>query len=897
MRPAMPALREYMNNEWNKVYPRPQLRRDTWLSLNGEWEFRIRKAGETGEGEPPAVINVPFCPESRLSGIGRRIVSGEVMEYRRTFTLPQGWIDGRTLLHCGAVDQKATVYINGQAAGSHEGGYLPFCIDITEFADFDGENTVVIEAVDDLDHKYPWGKQKRDNGGMWYTPVSGIWQSVWLESVPDSYITSLKIDTGLDWVNITANGVNSGTVTIGDRRFALTPDEGAASASVRIDIEDPHLWTPEDPYLYEFTAESGTDRVESYFALRMLSIEEHGGYKRLCLNGRPYFFNGLLDQGYWQDGLYTPETPDGYAKDILAMKSLGFNTFRKHIKIEPEQYYYDCDRLGMVVFQDMVNNGEYKFLGDTALPTIGRKKVNDTRRNTDPETRRIFRESMLETVELLYNHPSVCYWTIFNEGWGQFCADEMYDTLRSADKSRFIDSTSGWFWQNKSDVDSHHVYFKQIRLTAGDRPLVLSEFGGYACRIPGHCWNKDKTYGYRKCANEAALLGDMAELYNKEVLPLKEEGLSAAIYTQVSDVEDETNGILTYDRDILKFRSYTGTGRIEIIGNHTDHQGGRVIVAPTPQKITAYVAENHRDVIRIASEGFEPFEVSITDRSNFEKGTTAALVTGILEGFVDLFGPFDGKGNGFDAHIKSDVAVGSGLSSSAAFEILLCRIINDRYFGGRADAVQLAKIAMFTEREYYGKPCGMMDQLAIALGRMAMIDFNGKEPEIEYLDFDLDAAGYETLLVTTETDHAGLDGEYASVPDDMFRVAHMLGVSRLGDLNDSQFRRNLPALEKMVEEGKLTRLQLNRAIHYFDENERVLAASVALKTGNVERFMQCINESGRSSETLLQNVLPPGVEENDLSRTLADYRSRPDTAAVRMIGGGFGGSVLVYRKK
>lgn len=896
-----------MINKWT-TYPRPQLVRDEWLCLNGEWRFN------TGKDEWET-INVPFCPESTLSGIGRRIGPSDRMIYEKEITIPENWEGRRILLHFGAVDQEAAVFVDGVTAGTHVGGYLPFSFDITDLVTPEEEpaseemsweaeeepvrtHTIRVEVKDRLDHKYPWGKQKTDNGGMWYTPVSGIWQSVWLEPVPEMHIESLKIDTGLDWVEVRAYGITGGVISLLGEKHQLIEDTESSvkCASIHIDIHHPHLWTPDDPYLYDFTIETQTDRISSYFALRTLTIEEAGGYNRLCLNGEPFFFNGLLDQGYWHDGIYTPKSPAAYEGDILAMKSLGFNTLRKHIKIEPEQFYYDCDRLGMIVFQDMVNNGDYSFIRDSALPTIGIRKLNDKRLNKDPETRRIFLESMDETVRLLYNHPSICYWTIFNEGWGQFDADSAYDRLKDLDSSRFIDSTSGWFWQNKSDVDSYHVYFKPVQLTAGDRPLVLTEFGGYSCRIEGHCYS-DNNYGYRKCANEAALLDDMANLYKNEIIPLMSKGLSGAIYTQLSDVEEETNGMLTYDRDILKFKSYEGTGRIEIIGNHTDHQGGRVMVAPSPHKIKAYVAENHSDHIRIVSEGFEPFEVSITDRTGYEKGTTAAIVTGILEGFVDLFGQFNGSGNGFDAHISSEVPVGSGLSSSAAFEILLCRIINDRYFGGKADAVELAKIAMFAEREYYGKPCGMMDQLAISLGKLAMIDFNGKEPEIDLIDFDFEEAGYEIQIVPTESDHAALDDDYASVPDDMFKVAETLGVSRLGDINEEQFRRKLPELEAKVKAGELTELQLNRARHFFDENERVLAADIALKTGNIERFMQCINGSGLSSENLLCNVVPPGVEENDLSRTLKEYRAKPDTAAIRLIGGGFGGSVLVFRKK
>jgi beta-galactosidase/beta-glucuronidase len=234
------------------------------------------------------------------------------------------------------------------------------------------------------------------------------------------------------------------------------------------------------------------------------------------------------------------------------MKSLGYNTLRKHIKIEPEIFYYECDRLGMAVFQDMVNNSDYSFLMDSVLPTMGRNKLDDKDLHDDPESRMIFMESMERTVETLYNHPSICYWTIFNEGWGQFEADAAYDRLKELDSSRFVDSTSGWFWQNKSDVDSYHVYFKKVDLTPGDRPLVLSEFGGYACKLPGYYYGGRRDYGYRKCADRAALQEDITRLYSEEIKPLQARGLSAAIYTQLSDVEDETNGLLTYDREIQK---------------------------------------------------------------------------------------------------------------------------------------------------------------------------------------------------------------------------------------------------------------------------------------------------------------------------------------------------------
>lgn len=859
--------------------------RDRWLSLNGEWNY--------SEDEK---IVVPFCPESKLSGICRRIEPGEKMIYEREFGISPDWAGMRKILHFGAVDQVAIVYINDVEIGKHEGGYIPFSFDVTEYLIEGRKNKVKVEAIDEIDHKYPWGKQKRENGGMWYTPVSGIWQSVWLEAVPQTYIESLKIDVGLDWVEIRAYGVESGTIDLLGEKHELIKEQDSLCASIHIDIRKPHLWTPEDPYLYYFTINSGEDKITSYFALRTLSIRKIDGYQRLCLNDEAYFFNGVLDQGYWEEGIYTPPGPEAFQKDILAMKSLGFNTLRKHIKIEPEIFYHDCDRFGMIVFQDMVNNSEYSFIKDTVLPTIGIQSLSDTNRHMSPESRRIFIESMQETVKHLYNHPSICYWTIFNEGWGQFKADEAYDELKAMDGTRFIDSTSGWFRQTKSDVDSRHIYFRNINLSAGSKPLVLSEFGGYSCSLSEHCFNKDRVYGYKKFENEASLLDGLGRLYDEEISPLMDRGLCAAIYTQLSDVEDETNGILTYDREVQKFKAYVGTGRIEIIGNHTDHQGGRVLVAPTKQKIRAYVADNHRDVIRLVSKGFEPFEVSLTGEPSHQKRSSASLVEGIIAGFAEVYGEIQGEKKGFDAHIKSEIGVGSGLSSSAAFEILIARIINDRYYDGKADAVLLAKIGMRAEREYYGKPCGMQDQLAISLGRMALLDFSSREPEYEFIDYDFKDVFLEMKIIDTNSDHENLGSEFASIPRDMNKVAELMGIEKLGDINNDRFFKNIPMLEKKVAEGEITELQLNRARHFYDENERVLAGAVALQTGRIQKFLACVNESGQSSEVLLQNILPEGVDENPLSKTLEEYKNRPSTAAIKLEGGGFGGSVLVFER-
>ena len=527
------ALLQSQETPWT-VYPRPQMRRDSYVNLNGMWELTAE--GKTYE------IRVPFCPESLLSGVQAHFSEGTPLKYCRKFTLPEGFCKDRVLLHIGAADQVAEVYVNQIHLATHVGGYDSFTVDITSA--LQEENDLLIICTDDLrDQSHPYGKQvtPEKRGGMWYTPVSGIWQTVWLESVPENYIASLQIKNRGCSVEISIPPAMEGTVNVpGLGEYLLS------NGQVTIAPENPHLWSPEDPYLYDFTIQTAQDKIDSYFAIRSLEIKEN----RLCLNGKPYFFHGLLDQGYWPDGLFTPAAPECYAEDILAMKKLGFNMLRKHIKVEPEEFYYQCDRLGMVVFQDMVNNGDYSFFRDTALPTIGLQKLPDARLHRDKKTRQEFIRQMELTVRQLQNHPSICYWTIFNEGWGQFDSDNVYDLFRKLDDTRFIDSTSGWFRRKKTDVDSRHVYFKPIRLTPGDKPLVLSEFGGYSYKPEGHVFNTESTYGYGKYDSLEKFSAAVAELYEKQVIP--QAGLSAAVYTQVSDIEDETNGILTYDRKVCK---------------------------------------------------------------------------------------------------------------------------------------------------------------------------------------------------------------------------------------------------------------------------------------------------------------------------------------------------------
>lgn len=529
-------------------YPRPSLRRDSFVNLNGGWDFAVGDPAQLPE-HFDRTIRVPFPPESKLSGIGQVFPEEQALYYRKNFTLPEEFVGRRVLLHFGAVDQEAAVFLNGKKLGIHTGGYQAFTFEITDA--LERENTLLVRVRDRLSARIlPYGKQTRKRGGMWYTPVSGIWQTVWMEAVGENYIRSIQVETGDHWARLYFEGITDGQAIVHtpDGDLNLTISDGM----LEVLLDRPRLWCPEDPYLYEVHVETAEDRIDTYFALRTLETKLVRGFPRLCLNGKPYFFHGVLDQGYWSDGLFTPASPACFEDDILAMKRLGFNTLRKHIKVEPELYYYACDRLGMVVFQDMVNNGSYRYIRDTVLPTLGFQKKDDRRLHRDPVTRRQFRLAMEQTVEQLRSHPCICYWTIFNEGWGQFDSQREYEFLKTLDDTRFVDTASGWFRWGDSDVESLHIYFYPIRLLKSQRPQVLSEFGGYVYKVQDHSFNRDKTYGYKLFDRQEDFMDALERLYREGVLEAKKKGLSAAIYTQLSDVEDETNGLMTYDRKICK---------------------------------------------------------------------------------------------------------------------------------------------------------------------------------------------------------------------------------------------------------------------------------------------------------------------------------------------------------
>ncbi len=523
-------------------YPRPQFKRDSYFCLNGKWDFKIENRGATVfNGE----ITLPFPVESRISGVERAINDEDLLIYEKSFLLPESFKSKRVILHIDACDQTAKVYVNQTLVGENIGGYLPFSFDITEYLNIQ-ENTLKIIASDPLDLNLPYGKQTKKRGGMWYTKVSGIWQTVWLEAVPENYIQKIKITPDLKGITLQVfGGLDEKTLIFEGREYVFKGE------SFRLDVQNPIHWTPDTPYLYYFNLKSGQDEIRSYFALRTADIRDFNGRSYICLNGKPIFCHGLLDQGYFSDGIFLPATPMGFKEDILRMKECGFNMLRKHIKLEPDLFYYYCDKYGMLVFQDFINSGKYNFIIDTALPTVFLKrgishKATQTRKSH-------FEKTSFGIMDCLYNHPSVIYYTIFNEGWGQYSANENYKLFKSYDSTRIFDTTSGWFKETQTDVESDHIYFKPIKLKSKKgKPMVLSEFGGYSCKVEGHTFNLDDNYGYKTYKSIPEFEKGLIDLYETQIKEAISNGLSAAVLTQLSDVEDETNGLLTYDRQILK---------------------------------------------------------------------------------------------------------------------------------------------------------------------------------------------------------------------------------------------------------------------------------------------------------------------------------------------------------
>ena len=533
-------------------YPRPQLARADWMNLNGPWDYAIT-AGTRQPAEYEGSILVPFSPEAELSGVGRSLKSGECLWYHRQVLIPAQFGGKRLLLHFGAVDQTATVWVNDRQAGSHVGGYLPFTLDITDLIG-NGAADIVVRVTDDTEKSgLTRGKQRSKRGGIWYTPQSGIWQTVWMEAVPEDYVKSLRITPDFD-----KGTVEIAAETVGEAPAYAQFGGFSYELPAEIPVPDFEAWTPDHPKLYGFTVSCGEDLVQSYFAMRKFSVEEdEKGVKRLFLNNEPLFHNGLLDQGYWPDGLYTAPTDEALAYDIRMAKDMGYNMLRKHIKVEPLRWYYHCDRLGMLVWQDMpCGGGSYNPVVVSA-PLLTGSHMKDSAYGMfgrgDTAGRSEFKAELAEMVKHLYNCPCIAMWVIFNEGWGQFDAEKMHDFVCSMDRTRTIDHASGWHDQHIGQVRSDHVYFKKYSFKPDKygRAVLLSEFGGYAHKVIGHCFSK-KDFGYKKFEMPAQLEIGLEELYQQQIRPAVAQGLAAAVYTQISDVEEEVNGLLTYDRKVAK---------------------------------------------------------------------------------------------------------------------------------------------------------------------------------------------------------------------------------------------------------------------------------------------------------------------------------------------------------
>ena len=538
-------------------YPRPQLTRNSYFCLNGLWEYAITSDENIPEKFEGTIL-VPYSPETPLSTVKKHVKPTDYLYYKKEFKYQESMANDRLLLHFGAVDQIAEVYINNKFVFKHVGGFLPFNVDIKPFIK-KTKNTIIVKVKDYSNSKsYSFGKQSLKRGGIWYTPQSGIYMPVWMEAVPYDYVQDIKIIPNID-----ENKIRIKVISIDNNvKIKLFNKEYKISSNKFYDfkVDKYTLWTPETPVLYPFEVSTTNDHVKSYFAMRKFSVlEDEKGIKRLGLNNKPLFMKGVLDQGYYQDGFLTPTSDEDYINDIKLIKSMGFNVTRKHIKIESMRFYYHCDRLGLIVWQDFVNGGsEYKFPTISfPLVTGNHKKDNNYKMfaREDEEARNQTIEEFKDTINLLHNVPSIALWTIFNEGWGQFDAAKIYEECKKLDSSRIYDHASGWHDQGVSDVKSLHVYFKKVNMPSkketNNRAIILSECGGYSLKIDGHTFN-DKFFGYKKLKSKEELIKEYTKFIDTDIKPNIKKGLSAFIYTELSDVEDELNGFVTYDRKVVK---------------------------------------------------------------------------------------------------------------------------------------------------------------------------------------------------------------------------------------------------------------------------------------------------------------------------------------------------------
>ena len=531
-------------------YPRPQFKRDSYLNLNGIWQCEFCESEEIPSKFSYDIV-VPFSPETPLSGVNRMLKSNEYLIYNKKFDLPDDFNKGKVFVHFGAVDQIAKVYLNGRFVGIHHGGYTPFSFEVSHLIQ---EHNTLNVVVRDLTEKneYSRGKQKTNRGGIWYSAQSGIWQTVWLESTPNEYIPNVRITPDLD--NQTVMFEADGNITVqkliydGDKLIADTTD-------TVVKLENVKEWSPENPFLYDVVFKYKDDEVRSYFGMRKFSVgTDDNGMPRLMLNNKPYFMNGLLDQGYYPDGFLTPPSNDAMEFDVKSVKNLGFNMLRKHIKIEPMLWYHYCDVNGIIVWQDMINGGGNYGLEVSAIPFVG-INLDDSNykifKRTSLEARKLYYKELEEMITALYNCPCIAVWVPFNEGWGQFDSNYAYTLVKAMDSTRIVDSASGWHDRGQTDVISKHIYFTPIKVHSGNKPWCLTEFGGLSTKVKGHTFN-NKMFGYKIFNSKQGLTKAYKNLFEKTIIPQIKDGLSATVYTQVTDVEDELNGLFTYDRKVQK---------------------------------------------------------------------------------------------------------------------------------------------------------------------------------------------------------------------------------------------------------------------------------------------------------------------------------------------------------
>ena len=539
-------------------YPRPQMVRDQWQNLNGLWNYALKKKGSGIPNTYDGKILVPFAIESSLSGVQKRVGESQELWYQRNFTIPATWINKNVLLNFGAVDWRAEVWLNDIKIGSHEGGYTPFSFNITPFLS-KGEQKLIVKVWDPTNSGYqPIGKQRNDPHGIWYTPVTGIWQTVWLEAVEKSWISHIKTIPDIDGNTVSLTVKTEGTgptdiieAKIYDSGKLIGTGKSVAGQEILITVPDPKLWSPDSPFLYDMEVSilSGgkvTDKVKSYFGMRKISMaRDKGGIVRFQLNNKNYFHFGPLDQGWWPDGLYTAPTDEALLYDIKKTKEYGFNMIRKHVKVEPARWYYHCDREGILVWQDMPN-------GDKIHEWQDRNYFNGKELVRSAKSEANYRKEWKEIIDHCISNPSVVVWVPFNEAWGQFKTTEIAEWTKDYDPSRLVNPASGGNHYPVGDmIDMHHYPEPKMGLFDSRRANVLGEYGGIGLAMENHLWEKDRNWGYVQYKTSKEVT-DVYVAYAKRLMELIPNGYTAAIYTQTTDVEIEVNGLMTYDRKVDK---------------------------------------------------------------------------------------------------------------------------------------------------------------------------------------------------------------------------------------------------------------------------------------------------------------------------------------------------------